>query len=126
VNPVLWRDEFVFCFATDPSLIGEAQPLAIGSFREAEGLTLILPREAAEVLGFPVALPMRRIELTANSALDGVGLTASVASAPAAESIPCNVVAAFHHDHVFVPAGMAGLALAVLEALQARSCGAAQ
>ena len=61
---------------------------------------------------------MRRIVLTVHSALDGVGLTAAVASALAAEQIPCNVVAAFHHDHVFVPADMAKRALAILEALE--------
>ena len=53
-----------------------------------------------------------------NSALDGVGLTAAVSGALAAEAIPCNVVAAFHHDHIFVPSGMAERALAVLKALQ--------
>jgi hypothetical protein len=61
---------------------------------------------------------MRRIELTVRSALDGVGLTAAVASALAEAGIPCNVVAAFHHDHVFAPAAMAERALAVLHALQ--------
>ena len=81
-------------------------------------MSLILPRAAAEALGFPVALPMRQIELTVNSALDGVGLTAAVASALAAEGVPCNVVAAFHHDHIFVPAAKAEMALAVVKALQ--------
>ncbi len=81
-------------------------------------MSLILPSAAAAALGFPVALPMRRIELGVTSALDGVGLTAAVASALAGAGIPCNVVTAFHHDHVFVPSGMAARALAVLQALQ--------
>ena len=46
---------------------------------------------------------MARITLTGHSALDGVGLTAAVASALADAEIPCNMVAAFHHDHAFVP-----------------------
>ena len=95
------------------------RPSALGLFSEAEGLSLILPRATAEALGFPVDLPMRRIVLTVASALDGVGLTAAVAGALAAEGIPCNVVAAFHHDHVFVPSAMAERALQVLKALQA-------
>jgi hypothetical protein len=117
MNPLLDADEVVFCTTADEALAEKARPLALGSFREAEGVSLILPR-AAEALGFPVALPMRRIELTVNSALDGVGLTAAVASALAAEGVSCNVVAAFHHDHVFVPASKAEMALAVLKALQ--------
>ena len=95
------------------------QGIGGGLFREAEGVSLILPRKTAEALGFPVDLPMRRIVLGVASALDGVGLTAAVASALAAEAIPCNVVAAFCHDHVFVPSAMAERALAILKALEA-------
>jgi hypothetical protein len=62
---------------------------------------------------------MRRITLTVPSALDGVGLTAAVATALADAGIPCNVVAAFHHDHLFVPAAMAKRAVRVLLDLQA-------
>ncbi|MGO9421844.1 ACT domain-containing protein [Roseiarcus sp.] len=119
MRPVLDAGEVVFCTTADGALARKAQAHALGSFREAEGVSLILPSAAAEALGFPVDLPMRRIELSVNSALDGVGLTAAVASALAGERIPCNIVAAFHHDHVFVPAGLAERALTILEALQA-------
>jgi hypothetical protein len=57
---------------------------------------------------------MTRIVLEVFSALDGVGLTAGVASALADAGIPCNVVAAYHHDNVFVPAAMADRAMAIL------------
>ncbi len=119
MSPRLDADEVAFCSTADVALAERAHPLALGTFREAEGMSLILPRAVAEALGFPVALPMRRIELTVHSALDGVGLTAVVASALAAEGIPCNVVAAFHHDHIFVPSAMAAPALGVLKALEA-------
>ena len=51
------------------------------------------------------------------SSLEAVGLTAAVAGALAAEGISANVVAAFHHDHVFVPAGRAAEAMACLARL---------
>jgi hypothetical protein len=57
--------------------------------------------------------------LTVHSALDGVGLTAAVASALADAGIPCNMVAAFHHDHAFVPLDDAPRALAILQDLAA-------
>ena len=61
-----------------------------------------------------------RITLDVNSALDGVGLTAAVAQALAARGIAANVVAGFHHDHVFVPAAQGEAALAALEARAAQ------
>lgn len=119
MRPVLEPGEFVFCTTRDEALVAEALAPALGLFREAEGVSLILPPATAETLGFTVGLPMRRIVLSVHSALDGVGLTAAAAGALAAEGIPCNVVAAFHHDHVFVPSGMAERALAALKALEA-------
>jgi hypothetical protein len=53
--------------------------------------------------------------------LDGVGLTGAVASALSDAAIPCNVVAAFHHDHLFVPADLAEAALHVLLDVQAEA-----
>jgi len=46
-----------------------------------------------------------------------VGLTAAVAGALADAGLSCNVVAATHHDHLFVPEPAAAAALAVLRTL---------
>jgi len=121
--PVLEATEFVFCTAPDAPTAAKIKTLALGWFREREGISLILERGAAETLGFDVGLPMRRIELRVHSALDGVGLTAAVATALGEEGIPCNFVAAFHHDHVFVPWSMAEQALAALARLQSEASG---
>lgn len=118
MEPVLQPGEFVFCTTCDAALIARAQPQAVASIREAEGMSLVLARDAAGALGFDTALPMRCITLTVFSALDGVGLTAAVSGALAGQGIPCNMVAGFHHDHLFVPSGMAEPALAALRALQ--------
>ena len=119
MNPHLGREEFVFCATNDAALIERAQASALGWLREDEGASMILERGVAEALGFAIDLPMRRIVLTVNSALDGVGLTAAVSAALSADAIPCNMVAAYRHDHVFVPSDMADRALKILEALQA-------
>jgi len=121
MTPTLTAGEFVFCTTREAELIARAGPTALGWFKEDEGTTLILARDEAKALGFDDAMPMRRIVLEVFSALDGVGLTAGVATALAAENIPCNMVAAYHHDHVFVPAALAEQALAVLVELAARS-----
>jgi hypothetical protein len=118
MTPVLKDGEFVFCATTDTNIIARALPLALGSFKEEEAVTLILGRADAATLGFTEAMPMRRIVLEVFSSLEGVGLTAAIAGALAAEGIACNMVAAFHHDHVFVPAEMAERALAILSDVQ--------
>ena len=108
-----------FCTTADAGLAARAAPRALASFAEDEGLSFILPQAAASDLGFDTGLAMARITLAVTSALDGVGLTAAVAGALAADGIACNIVAAFHHDHVFVPRAQATRALAVLRALAA-------
>ena len=112
--PCLMPGHFHFCTITDPALIGQALPLAIGTFHEAEGISLILPEAAALALGLPIGQPMRQITLQVYSALAGVGLTAAVSGVLAAAGIACNMVAAFHHDHAFVPAADALRAIDLL------------
>ncbi|HCH95585.1 MAG TPA: hypothetical protein DFK13_12220, partial [Erythrobacter sp.] len=60
-----------------------------------------------------------RITLTVHSDLEGVGLTSAVSGALADAGIACNMIAAFHHDHAFVPCPRAAEALDVLRALVA-------
>jgi hypothetical protein len=114
--PVLDPATYAFVTLTDPDRAARAMPLALATFREDEGLSLILPIAAARDLGLSGLIPMARIILGVPSALDGTGLTAAVATALAEQGIPCNMVAAFHHDHVFVPVESAATALAVLRA----------
>jgi hypothetical protein len=82
-------------------------------------VSAILELGDAQRLGFDTTLPMRRITLNVFSSLEGVGLTAAVATALANHNISCNMVAAYHHDHVFVPTADAEEAMRVLLALQA-------
>lgn len=103
-----------FAFTTVPDGEPADTRNAIATLREAEGLSLVLP--ADEVPGAPV---MRQITLQVFSALDGVGLTAAVAAALAEGGIPANVVAGFHHDHVFVPEADADRAVGILRGLAA-------
>jgi hypothetical protein len=91
------------------------RPLMV--FEEAEGTTLILARDEADAHGIAAAFPCRMITLNIHSALDAVGFIARIATALAEAGMGVNPVAAFHHDHLFVPAGRAEEAMAVLEAM---------
>jgi hypothetical protein len=108
-----------FVFVSLPP--GQAGPLlgqALGMLREAEGVSLILPEALAAEAGAEAAPRMAMITLIVYSALEGVGLTAAVAAALERAGIACNMVAACHHDHPFVPAAQAEAALAVLLEVQ--------
>ena len=93
---------------------GDPPADAFAVIREDEGLTAIV----ADAGG-----AFARITLMVHSALDGVGLTAAVATALAAAGIACNVVAGFHHDHLFVPWERREEALAILSDISARAAG---
>ena len=51
------------------------------------------------------------------SALEAVGLTAAVAKVLTEAEIPCNVIAARHHDHILVPEHRAVEAIQVISSL---------
>ncbi|AKM07809.1 Transporter [Pelagerythrobacter marensis] len=113
LDPRSWR--FVLVSPdTAPQLLGAA----IGTFREDEGVTAIVPTAVAEELGIE-GPDFARITLMVHSDLEGVGLTAAVSGALAETGIACNMVAAYHHDHAFVPTGDADEALNVLRNLAA-------
>ncbi len=121
MEPRLTPDVFVFVHA----LPGRVPDLALldplGSFREAEGLTLILLLEKARALGLASGTPLRQITLDVHSSLEAVGLTAAVSAELARNGIAANVVAAYYHDHIFVPAADAERALRLLRVLSAGS-----
>lgn len=120
MTPELRAGAFVFVTFEEPGRGAGFIPEALSTFREKEGLSMILPVGLAERSGLNTDQPMRCITLNVFSALDGVGLTPAVSGALGEQGIPCNMVAGFHHDHVFVPSDMCDRALQVLNALQNR------
>lgn len=117
LSPQLMADEFVFCTLPDARYGDFAHLSPLAAFQEREGLTLILTRARAQDSGFAYTGVFRCLTLTVHSSLDAVGLTAAVAGALADRGISANVLAAWYHDHVFVPAERAEEALAVLATL---------
>lgn len=115
LSPQLNPGHYVFCSVAPDSPL-DTQSI-IGSFREAEGLTLILAQEDADRLGLNYDYLAAWISLSVHSALAAVGLTAAFAGALAGANISCNVVAGYYHDHLFVAAADADRAMAVLRQL---------
>lgn len=114
MRPDLRPGEYVYCTVASEEAGDWPSLSPLGFFREDEGVTLILERAVADRAGLPYGPVMRCITLTVHSALEAVGLTAAVAAALTRHGISANVVAAYYHDHVFVPARDAERALSAL------------
>ncbi|WP_422860737.1 ACT domain-containing protein [Flagellimonas sp. S174] len=113
MNPYLNKGTYVFVSVTDFSNMESGD--ALGAFRETEGTTLILKKEKAEHLGLPIDFVAAWITLKVQSSLEAVGLTAAFSHELATFGISCNVVAGYHHDHIFVNHKNAERALKILK-----------
>ena len=114
MRPQLLPDVYAFCTVADSSPVALLALSPIGLFLEEEGWTVILRQEDARKAGLTPGPALRLITLTVQSSLEAVGLTADVAAALTRHGISANVVAAFHHDHIFVPAADAEKAMLAL------------
>jgi hypothetical protein len=92
-----------------------ADPIVV--VREAEGLTLVLAQQQADDLDLAYDFVAAWITLQVHSALDAMGLTAAVSRVLTDAGISANVVAAYTHDHVFVPHDRASDAMGALATL---------
>ncbi len=110
----------VYCFTWQPDPAPEQREAALMTLEEEEGTTLILPLAAASAAQLEAGFVCRKITLEVPSSLEAIGMMAAIAEALRSEGLPCNAVAGYHHDHLFVPASEALAALACLQDLQAR------
>lgn len=118
MEPVLDERDFVFCsFPTlDWDQMRELNP--IGIFHEKEGVTFILDTKNAVDKKIDYLSVYRLITLNVHSSLDAVGLTAAFSAKLAEKNISANVVAAYYHDHIFVPEEKVEQALEAILELQ--------
>ncbi len=120
MSPAIQDGEYVFCtLADDEPAYGHLNPLA--TFREAEGLTLVISAEAATQANLKFEGTFKQITLTVHSSLEAVGLTAAVATKLASCGISANVIAAYYHDHIFVQTEKAEQALSALKEFSAKA-----
>jgi len=112
MEPKLNEGEFVYCTVDTRQRAAPLNPLCV--FQEAEGITVILQKQQADAASLPYSVVCAWITLTVHSSLEAVGLTAAVSKALTEANISCNVVAAYYHDHIFVPTKDAKRAMDVL------------
>ena len=112
MQPVLNPGRYVFVALPSDSTFDLSASVAF--VREAEGLSVVLPEQAALALDLPISFTAAWITLNVHSGLAAVGLTAAFSQALAQAGIGCNVVAGVYHDHLFVPAEEAERAMNAL------------
>ena len=76
---------------------------AFACVAEDEGLTVVALHSVLASADIDPGPAWARISLTVHSDLAAVGLTAALSKALAAQGISANIVAGFHHDHIFLP-----------------------
>lgn len=101
MEPVLHPEVYVFCTVPPGQLLLHLTPVA--TFREAEGLTLIVSAAEAAQAGLASVYPCRWITLNVHSSLEAVGFLARITGQLAAHGISVNPVSGYYHDHLFVP-----------------------
>jgi hypothetical protein len=111
--PELSCENYVFC-NLNSALADVLKYSPIATFQEKEGMTIVITEEVALAHQFPIHGLFKCITLTIHSSLEAVGLTAAVATKLAEKGISANVIAAYYHDHIFVPANKASVAIAAL------------
>jgi len=111
LRPQLHPGRYVFVTVAEGVPLGIAPVVTVV---EPEGLTLVVPQEDADEAGLAYDYVAGWITLGATT-LDQLGVTAAFSATLAEAGISCNVVAGFHHDHVFVPHDRADEAVALLE-----------
>lgn len=109
------QGEYVFCTVEVFPTLDMSDIICF--FKEEEGITIIIRRELADKHNFKYDFVASWITLRIHSSLEAVGLTAAFSTALGAKNISCNVIAAYHHDHIFVSAKDVEYAMATLKEL---------
>lgn len=119
LHPVMARPVYVFC--SFPDFILPDGLTAFCSVREPEGLSAVIERSDAQRLSLSYTYESRLITLSIHSSLEAVGFLAVISRTLAQAGIPCNAVAGYCHDHIFVPVDRAEEAMALLNDIAATS-----
>ncbi|MDF7814452.1 ACT domain-containing protein [Hymenobacter sp. YC55] len=115
MEPVLHPEVYVFCTVPlgSPLLV-----TPVATFREVEGVTLIVSATEAAQAGLTAVYPCRWITLNVHSSLEAVGFLARITGLLAAHGISVNLVSGYYHDHLFVPAERAEEVMQLLGTLR--------
>jgi hypothetical protein len=99
MKPRLNEGIFVYVFCNQP----QDFKTAIFTFCEREGMTYVISEEEANSLRINYTSTWAWITLDVHSDLNAVGFTAFFSKVLCEVGVSCNIIAAYHHDQIFVP-----------------------
>ena len=117
LKPRILEGSFVFTTSNDEldHLMKTFKPIA--TFREEEGITLVISKDEADKFNIKYDSLFCCISLGVHSNLNSYGLISSISSELTKKKISSNVFSGFYHDHIFVQADLADTALQVINSL---------
>ena len=116
LEPTAFETSYVYVSESDPDI--ELISASLGTFKESEGVSMVIDKVLADKRNLTYDLTYKLITIGIYSSLKASGLTAKVSTALAAQNIPCNMIAAYHHDHLLIPEDLATHALRILKELR--------
>jgi hypothetical protein len=117
MHPTLAESPYVFC-TIDPETAPGGIINPLGTFREAEGISIIITQPQAVDADLPFDSTWACITLAVHSSLKAVGFLATVVDQLARAGISVNPVSGYYHDHLFVPWESRRNAIDLLEAMR--------
>ncbi len=119
LSPTIHKKQFCFVCINGAKYGEHSHLCPLASFEEAEGLTLVIPRDIARASGYADAPAFSCITLNVHSSLAAVGLTAAVSGQLADAGISVNMIAGYYHDHLFIPEADSTRALLIVQQMTA-------
>jgi len=96
-------DNVLYGFASEPMPLETKLTDFEAAIREKEGTTIIAKSEYLDSQKIKYEGPYAKLTINIHTSLELVGLTAALAAKLTEQGISANVVAAFFHDHIYVP-----------------------
>ena len=118
LQPNLLNEDYVFITLEDYSFDFSNLLNPIATFKEEEGLTLVISEERAKRENFEYNSVFKCISLGAHSSLNSVGLIATISTLLSEKGISCNVFSGYFHDHLFVQKSLSKEALELLKSIK--------
>ena len=119
LQPELLTEDYVFITSDDnPNSENELNPIA--TFKEKEGVTLVITQERAQGNNLQYNSVFSCISLGVHSSLTSVGLIAAISKSLSDNDIACNVFSGYFHDHIFVQKSLSKRALEVINNIKTK------